>query len=61
MTITKKDLDTKYAHWFRNVRQPEQAKAEILKNFSEEPELYEWTEQDIWEQSRKILRKWSRN
>ena len=61
MTITKKDLDTKYAHLFRNVRQPEQAKAEILKNFSEEPAPYEWTEQDIWEQSRKILRKWSRN
>ena len=61
MTITKKDLDTKYAHLFRNVSQPEQAKAEILNNFSEEPEPYEWTEQDIWEQSRKILRKWSRN
>ena len=56
MTITKKELDTKYAHLFRNVSQPEQAKAEILKNFSEEPEPYEWTEQDIWEQSRKILR-----
>ena len=53
MTITKKDLDTRYAHWFRNVSQPEQAKAEILKQFSEEPEPYEWTEQDIWEQSRK--------
>ena len=61
MTITKKDLDTKYAHWFRSVSQPEQAKKEILKNFSEEPEPYEWTEQDIWELTRKILRKWSRN
>jgi len=61
MTITKKDLDTKYAHWFRKVSQPEQAKAEILKNISKEPEPYEWTEQDIREQSRKILRKWSRN
>lgn len=61
MTITKKDLDAKYAHWFRNVRRPEQAKAEILKYFSEEPEPYEWTEQDIWEQSRKILIKWSQN
>ena len=60
MTITKKDLDTKYAYWFRNVRHAEQAKAEILENFSEEPEPYEWTEQDIWEQSRKILMKWSR-
>ena len=61
MTITKKDLDTKYACWFRNVSHPEQAKAEILENFSEEPEPYEWTEQDIWEQSRKILIKWSQN
>ena len=61
MTITKKDLDAKYAHWFRNVRRPEQAKAEILKYFSEEPKPYEWTEQDIWEQSRKILIKWSQN
>ena len=59
MTITRKDLDTRYAHWFRNVSQPEQAKAEILKQFGEEPEPYEWTEQDIWEQSRKILIKWS--
>ena len=55
MTITRKDLDTRYAHWFRNVSQPEQAKAEILRQFGEEPEPYEWTEQDIWEQSRKIL------
>ena len=47
----------KYAYWFRNVRQPEQAKAEILNHFSEEPESYEWTAQDIWEQSRKTLRK----
>ena len=61
MTITKKDLDTKYAHLFRNVRQPEQAKAEILKNFSVDPEPYECTELDIWEQSRKMLRKWSQN
>lgn len=59
MTITRNDLDTRYAYWFRNVSQPEQAKAEILKHFSEEPEPYEWTEQDIWEQSRKILIKWS--
>ena len=59
MTVTRKDLDTKYAHWFRNVGHPELAKAEILKNFSEEPAPYEWTEQDIWEQSRKIIAKWS--
>lgn len=61
MTITRKDLDTKYAHWFWNVHNPEQAKAEILSNFAEEPEPHEWTEQNIWEQSRKILIKWSQN
>ena len=60
MTVARKDLDTKYAHWFRNIRKPEAAKAEILDKFSQEPEPYEWTEQDIWEQSRKIIAKWSR-
>lgn len=59
MTITRKDLNTKYAHWFRNVSQPEQAKTEILNTFSEEPDPHEWTKQDICEQPRKILRKWS--
>lgn len=37
----------------------EQAKAEILALFSEEPdEVHEWTEQDIYEQSRKIIARW---
>jgi hypothetical protein len=40
MTITRKDLDTNYANWFRNVRKLEEAKAEILDRFSHEPELY---------------------
>lgn len=60
MTVTRKDLDTRYANWFRNVRKTEEAKAEILDRFSHEPEPYEWTEQDIYEQSRKIIDKWSR-
>lgn len=60
MTITRKDLDTNYANWFRNVRKLGEAKAEILDRFSHEPELYEWTEQDIYEQSRKIIDRWSR-
>ena len=59
MTVTRKDLDTKYAHWFRKVRKAEEAKTEILDRFSQEPEPHEWTEQDIWEQSRKIIAKWS--
>lgn len=60
MTVTRKDLDTRYANWFRNVQKSEEAKSEILEYFSQEPELYEWTEQDICEQSRKIIAKWSR-
>lgn len=55
MTITRKDLDTKYAHWFWNVHNPEQAKAEILSNFAEEPEPHEWTEQDIWNNPERSL------
>lgn len=49
MTVTRKDLDTKYANWFRNVRKTEEAKVEILDRFGHEPEPYEWTAQDIWE------------
>lgn len=49
MTITRKDLDTNYANWFRNVRKLEEAKAEILDRLSHEPEPYEWTMQDIRE------------
>lgn len=52
-------LDTIYACWFRNKRNTEKAKQEILKRFSEEPDdLHYWTEQDIYEQSRKIIARW---
>ena len=44
-----------------NKRNTEQAKAEILALFSEEPdENHEWTEQDIYEQSRKIIARWDK-
>lgn len=59
MTVTRKDLDTRYAEWFRSSRKTEEAKKEILERFSQEPEPYEWMMQDIWEQSRKIIIKWS--
>lgn len=56
MTITKSDLDRVYADWFRGSHNAEQAKAQILKLFSEEPDkLHCWTEQDIYEQSGKII------
>ena len=56
MILTRRLLDTKYASWFHNKRNTEQAKKEILLVFSEEPdEFHKWSEQDIYEQSRKII------
>ena len=60
MTLTCKLLDTRYAWWFHGKRNTEQAKQEILSLFSEEPDdCNEWTEQDIYEQSRKIIARWN--
>lgn len=59
MTLTRKMLDTRYAWWFHGKRNTERAKKEILALFSEEPDnCREWTEQDIYEQSRKIIARW---
>ena len=59
MTITRQMLDTTYVCWFRNKRNTEKAKQEILQRFSEEPDdIHHWTEQDIYEQSRKIIACW---
>ena len=59
MTITRHLLNTEYAWWFGNKRNAEHAKEEILMPFSEEPDdLHEWSEQDIYEQSRKIIARW---
>ena len=59
MTITRHLLDTEYACWFRNKQNVEQAKQEILKLFTDEPDDFrEWTEQDIYEQFRKIIARW---
>ena len=61
MTLTRKLLDTKYIWWFHNKRNAEQAKTEILALFSEEPDdCHEWSEQDIYEQSRKIIARWDK-
>jgi len=58
MTITRRMLDTELKSWFHNKRNAEEAKGEILKLFSKEPEDYIWTQQDICEQSRKIINRW---
>lgn len=56
LTITRQMLGTVLQSWFHNIKNAEQAKAEILALFSEEPgDGYTWSEQDIWEQSRKII------
>ena len=59
MTITADELNIQYAAWFRGKRNTEQAKRDILRLFSTEPEEgREWTEEDIYEQCRKIIRFW---
>ena len=61
LTITRQMLGTVLQSWFHNIKNAEQAKAEILALFSEEPgDGYTWSEQDIWEQSRKIINRWNR-
>lgn len=58
--MTRNDLDTKLANMFLNCKDVEAAKAEILVLSSEEPDdEHRWTEQDIHEQMRKIIRKYS--
>ena len=61
VTITRQMLDTDLQSWFLNAKNAEHAKEEILALFSEEPsDGYTWSEQDIWEQSRKIIDRWNR-
>ena len=60
MTFTAADLETKYNAWFIGMKNTEQAKREILELFSTEPDdEHAWSEQDIYEQSRKIILKWN--
>jgi len=53
MTINKRYLD-KYEKSMR-VYIPEERKAVILERFGEEPEPYEWSEQDITKQIENYL------
>lgn len=60
MTITITDLEKKYAAWFVGMKNTGQAKQEILELFLTEPDdEHTWSEQDISEQSRKIIIKWN--
>ena len=60
MTITVADLEKKYAAWFIGMKNTGQAKREILDLFSTEPDdEHTWSEQDIYEQSRKIILRWN--
>lgn len=60
MTITIADLETKYAVWFLGMKNTEYVKQEILALFQTEPdEEHTWSEQDFFEQARKIIRKWN--
>ena len=58
MTITIAVLEKKYAAWFIGMKNTEQAKLKILELFSTEPDdEYVWSEQNIYEQARKIILK----
>ena len=59
MILTKDDLDKEWQWMFLHCKDTATAKAEILALFSEEPdEEHEWSELDIYEQVRKIIRKY---
>ena len=59
MILSRDDLDREWRVIFRNCKDTEAAKTEILALFSEEPDdEHEWSEQDIYEQMRKIIRKY---
>ena len=54
MILTKKNLDRlqkSMHHWFTS-----EQRQEILEIFGSEPDEYEWSEQDIAENIRKIIR-----
>ena len=58
MILTQDDLNREWQWMFLHCKDPTAAKAEILTLFSEEPgNEHQWSEQDIYEQVRKIIRK----
>ena len=59
MILTKDDLDREWQWLFLHCKDTAAAKEEILALFSEEPDdELQWSEQDIYEQVRKIVRKY---
>lgn len=59
MKITRTQLDKRYSELFRGIENTEKLKAEILSLFGTDPEDgNEWTEQDIYEQIRKLAAKY---
>ena len=62
MTLNAEHLEKEFRDWLRQIPTAEARKAaekEILSLFSAEPnEQHQWTEQDIYEQVRKILRRY---
>ena len=60
MILTKDDLDREWQWLFLRCKNAAAAKAEILTLFSDEPDdEREWSEQDLYEQMRKIIQKYS--
>ncbi len=57
MTITHHRLDTKYAHWFRNKRNTEQVKQQILELLSDEADDLH-ADRDIYGQVREMIARW---
>lgn len=59
MTITEKDIAAEWWALLIACKDPEATKAKILGLFSSEPDgEHEWSQQDIYEQLRKIIRKY---
>ena len=59
MILMKYDLDRDWQWLFLHCKDTAAAKAEILALFSEEPgNEHQWSEQDIYEQMKKIIRKY---
>ena len=59
MILTQDDLNREWQWLFLHCKDTVAAKVEILALFSEEPDdELQWSEQDIYEQVRKIIRKY---
>lgn len=59
-TLTRKKLRKMEEYYYWSGQRewspfPNELKAEIMRVYGKEPLPHEWTEQDIWEGSRKII------